>query len=106
MPRPAPSLDHLLRGLPGEELIRPGLEDITAGRESAESLLIEIAQCRLREAGLPVPAIPQPSQEAELRLYFLLGEKYDVEAHYQYNALTQRLEKFCRFFEASAKSTR
>jgi hypothetical protein len=94
------NLDELLRGLPGEELIRPGLEDLAAGRETAESLLIEIAQTRLREAGVPIPVIPPAALEAELRLYALLGEKYDLEAHYQFDALTQRLDKFCRFLES------
>src|SRR3954465_13026705 len=101
-----PALDELLRGLPGEELIRPGLEDLAAGRETAESLLIEIAESRLREAGLPVPVIPPAAQEAELRLYALLCEKYDLEAHYHFNALTQRLDKFCRFLESAARSGR
>src|SRR3954470_20834953 len=99
MPVITPSLDELLRGLPGEELIRPGLKDLAAGRETAESLLIEIAESRLRDAGLPVPVIPPAAQEAELRLYALLCEKYDLEAHYHFNALTQRLDKFCRSLE-------
>jgi hypothetical protein len=103
MPVLAPSLDELLSGLPGEELIRPGLQDLAEGRETAESLLIEMAQTRLREAGLPVPMIPRASQEAELRLYALLGRKHGLEAHYQYGALTQRLDKFCRFLEASSR---
>ncbi|HEV7404808.1 MAG TPA: hypothetical protein VGO11_17835 [Chthoniobacteraceae bacterium] len=99
----ARSFDELLRGLPGEELIRPGLEDLAAGRESEEALLIEMAQTRLREAGLPVPVIPPASPEAELRLYALLGRKHDLEAHYQFGALTQRLDKFCRSLEASVR---
>jgi hypothetical protein len=106
MPVLAPSLDELLRGLPGEELIRPGLDDLAAGRETAESLLIEIAQSRLREAGLPVPLIPPALPEAELRLYALLGRKHDLEAHYQFNALTQRLDKFCRFLESAGRTGR
>jgi hypothetical protein len=93
----------MLRGLPGEELIRPGLDGLAAGRETAESLLIEIAQARLRDAGLPVPVIPRASPEPELRLYALLGEKYDLGAHYQFNALTQRLDKFCRFLESASR---
>lgn len=84
MAAPATSLDELLIGLPGEERVRPGLEDLAAGHESEGSLLIEIAQTRLREAGLRIPPIPAAVQEAELRLYSLLGQKHDDEAHYQY----------------------
>ena len=96
----------MLDGLPGEELIRPGLEDLAASRVTAETLLIEIAQSRLREAGLPIPAIPPASPEAELRLYALLGKQYGLEAHYHYDALTQRLDKFCRFLEAANRARR
>jgi hypothetical protein len=93
------NLDELLRWLPGEEIIRPGMQDLANRRETAESLLIEIAESRMRAAGLPVPAIPPAAEAAELRLCALLSAKYGREARYQYDALTQRVDEFCRFLE-------
>src|SRR5206468_4809728 len=43
--------------LPGESLVTRGLEDLTAGRESAESLLVAIGAPRLRRLGVPVPDV-------------------------------------------------
>jgi len=42
-------------GLPGGELIRRGLKDLAAGRESEEALLVLIGAPRLRRLGLDVP---------------------------------------------------
>lgn len=89
-------------GLPGAELIGPGLADLASGRESKGSLLIEISRSRLAAAGLPVPAAKAHAGVPELRLYALLQKEHGVEAHYHYGALTQRLEKFCRALEGTS----
>ena len=41
--------------LPGEELIRRGIADLSRGEETALALLVSIGAERLRDAGLPVP---------------------------------------------------
>lgn len=94
-PSALPSLDRL----PGAELIRAGLADLTQGRETVATLLVEIAAGRLEQSGLTVPPIPVSVTEAEIRLYRKLGEEHGVEADAQYNALLRRLSSFCRALE-------
>jgi len=42
--------------LPGAEMVRPGLEDLAAGRETEAGLLVAVAAPRLRALGYTVPA--------------------------------------------------
>ena len=80
---------------PGAELVRAGLEDLAAGRESEASLLVSMAAPRLRALGFDVPAGPaEPSH----RLYALL-ESEDEGAHSRYNALVGRAVSFARAAE-------
>jgi hypothetical protein len=82
-----------LRGLPGEDLVREGLRDLSDGIESPAALLVSIGAPRLRWLGIEVPnAIPSP----ELRLYALLTESDGDAAHGRYNALVRRLVSFER----------
>lgn len=83
--------------LPGGELIREGLVDLTAGRESAAALLIAVGAPRLRRLGLPIPEIP--FARAEHRLYELLARTHGDAAHSRYNALIRRLVSFERACE-------
>jgi hypothetical protein len=86
------------KGLPGADLVRRGLDDLAAGRETIESLLVSIGAPRLREAGLQLPpTLPDPGH----RLYFLLGRIHDNDAHSQYNALIRRLVSFERALECA-----
>ncbi|MDX6602408.1 MAG: hypothetical protein QOF13_1610 [Solirubrobacterales bacterium] len=73
-----------LEALPGAGLIQRGAEDLDAGHESAEALLVSIGAPRLRSVGIELSSpIPSP----EHKLYPLLaGEKGDA-AHSAYNAL-------------------
>jgi len=81
---------------PGEDLVRKGLSDLAAGKDSLEALLVSIGSHRLREAGLPVPqALPNP----EHRLYLLLARTFGDDAHSRYNALIRRLVSFERALE-------
>jgi hypothetical protein len=83
--------------LPGEELLRVGLEDLAAGRESAESLALAMAASRLWSVGiaLPGPASPDPAH----RLYELLSDEDRESAHSRYNALAARLASLLRAAE-------
>lgn len=81
-----------LAGLPGEELVRKGLDDVNASRVTAEACLVSIASPRLRQRGLlREDAVLVP--EAELTLYRLLGDR-GGDAYSHYNSLLRRLVSF------------
>lgn len=81
--------------LPGYELVRGGLADLMAGRESEAALMVAMAAPRLRALGIDVP----PTVEgASHRLYELLSER-GGGAHSRYNALVGRMVSFARAAE-------
>lgn len=84
---------------PGHEIVAGGMEDLKAGRETPESLLVAMAATRLRAIGIDVPNSPcdQPSH----RLYELLTEA-GPGAHGRYNALVGRMSSFSRAAEHAA----
>jgi hypothetical protein len=84
-----------LSGLPGSEFVVKGLADLAAGRESPESLLLQISASRLHSFGLDVKAAADP----DLRLYALLQQMHGDGAHSQYNALRRQLVSFQRALE-------
>jgi hypothetical protein len=83
--------------LPGADLVRAGLDDLHAGRESVEACLVLVGAPRLRRLGIDVPqrdvGIP------EHRLYQLLARTDSRTAHSRYNALIRRLVSFERAAE-------
>jgi hypothetical protein len=85
--------------LPGEELVRRGLEDLAAGVESVESLLVSIGSPRLARLGLPVQ---NPFPSPEHRLYELLAAEDSDSAHSRYNALIRRLVSYERAAECAS----
>ena len=91
-----------MENLPGGDLIRAGLRDVAEGVESVEALLVEIAAGRLRESGLPVPAMPPATLDAEIRLHRLLAQTHGDDAYGRYNALLRRLVSFTRAQDATA----
>jgi len=69
------------------------VEDLKAGRESAEALLVSVGAPRLRSLGVDLPSpIPSP----EHKLYLLLTRERGNAAHSAYNALIRRLVSFER----------
>ena len=86
--------------LPGGELIRDGLDDAAAGRETIASLLVAIGAPRLRRGGLVIPDITVA--EPEHRLYELLAVADSDAAHSRYNALIRQLVSFERALECAA----
>jgi hypothetical protein len=82
--------------LPGQELVRVGLADLSAGRESEASLLVQMAAPRLRSLGFDVP--PTARGGSSHRLYELLTER-EGDAHSHYNALVRRMVSFARAAE-------
>lgn len=85
-------------GLPGEGLIRQGLEDLASDRESVGALLVQIGAPRLR---LLVAALPVMTEcgDADRRLYRLLSATHGREAHSQFNSLIRQLVSFERALE-------
>ncbi len=78
-------------GLPGWEIVDPGLADLAAERVTNESLAISIAAPRLRREGVPVsPELEEP----ERRLYRSLAATEGGLAHARYNAILRRLVSF------------
>lgn len=84
---------ELLRGLPGESLIREGLADVAAGRRSVAACLVAIAAPRLRRAGLLAHGAASLPTEPERELYALL-RKNGGDAYARYNALLRELISF------------
>lgn len=80
--------------LPGGDLVRQGLADLTRGEETIPSLLVSIGAPRLRRAGIPVPARTFP--DPEHRLYLRLAAESSDSAHSRYNAWIRRLVSFER----------
>ena len=87
------------RALPGEELVRAGIEDLGRGVESVEALLVSIGAPRLARLGFEIPS-PLPSPEH--RLYELLSREDADSAHARYNALVRRLVSFERAAECAS----
>jgi hypothetical protein len=85
--------DDLIQGLPGETLVRQGLADIQAGRQTAPAYLVAIASPRLRRAGLLSGIHPEATPEPELSLYRLLRAE-GGDAYSRYNALVRELVSF------------
>ena len=83
--------------LPGGSLIREGLDDLAAGRETDASLLVLIGAPRLRRLGLAIPAESRPL--VEHRLYERLRATHGDGAHSHYNALVRLLVSFERAAE-------
>jgi hypothetical protein len=79
--------------LPGDDLIRAGLEDLRSGRRTLPAWLVSIGAPRLRLAGLDVPS---PLPDPEHGLYDLLRREDADAAHGRYNALVRRLVSYER----------
>ena len=91
-----------LLALPGGDLVDKGLRDLTAGRQTAEALLVAIGGPRLRRLGFDVPTLESP----EHALYGLLSRDDPDNAHTRYNALVRRLVSFERAAECVAEQSR
>ncbi len=84
--------------LPGADLIREGLRDLDAGKESIAALLVLIGAPRLRRLGFDVVETPYFPED---RLYEKLSSSYGDGAHSQYNALIRLLVSFERASECA-----
>ena len=73
-------------------MVDKGLDDLAAGRETSESLVVSQAAPRLRREGVPLPAVCIP--DADRRLYRLLEETHGILAHARYLARLRQIASF------------
>jgi hypothetical protein len=94
-------IDSMIRGLPGEDLIRKGIQDLQSNQtQTSEALLMRIASKRLTQAGLAVFQSIKPSdQTAESLLYQRLVENSPQTAYRDYQSQKRRLDSFIRCLE-------
>ena len=81
--------------LPGEDMVREGLQDLEQGRVTDYSLLVLIASPRLRALGLSLPE-HKADTPFEHQLYERLEERLGVGAHTHYNSLIRRIVSYAR----------
>jgi hypothetical protein len=91
--------DNAWAGLPGEELVREGLEDLARGKLSEAGLLVLIAEPRLRAAGVSVRSACRLEGPPEHALYGLLEQTRGPDAFSRYNSLLRRMASFARALE-------
>ena len=84
----------LMEGLPGEALLRKGLDDFESGRRTIAAHLVAIARSRFIRLGLLSPETQTEITEPELQLYRLLREQRTGDAYSRYNALVRELVSF------------
>lgn len=88
--------------LPGAEIVDRGLADLAAERTTPESLLVSIAEPRLRREGIPIGAV---ERDPERRLYELLARTEGDLAHARYTAHLRQIASFadaCRLYRFAA----
>jgi hypothetical protein len=78
-------------GLPGGEIVDAGLSDLAAEKVTVESLLISLAEPRLRREGVPVGAVLVNPED---RLYDLLCTAHDDLAFARYGAYLRQISSF------------
>ncbi len=88
--------------LPGGDLVRQGLEDLRAGVESAQALLVRMFAPRLRQLAFEIPDDDVADELPGHRLYALLQQSHGDAAHSRYNALVRRLVSFARAAECAS----
>jgi hypothetical protein len=82
----------ILDDLPGSDLVREGLADHGAGRQTIASCMVRIASPRLSRAGL-LDSKAIEDNGAELELYQLLAGEGN-RAYSRYNSLLRELVSF------------
>ncbi len=79
-------------GLPGGAMIDRGLDDLVAGRATAESLTVSLAAPRLRREGVPIPKATFP--DADRLLYRRMEDAHGALAHARYLAHLRQVASF------------
>lgn len=83
---------------PGGDIISKGLNDIRNKKlNTVEALAVFTASPRLKWMGFRINA--NKIVDPHLKLYKKLQEKYGNDAHLQYNAVMNRVAKFCNHYD-------
>lgn len=90
--------------LPGEDLVREGLDALAQDRLTDSALLVLIAAPRLRALGLKIPD-RSADTPFEHQLYSQLEERFGAAAHSQYNSLIRRIVSFARSLDRERSRT-
>lgn len=90
----------ILDELPGNHLIRQGLNDLSKGLNTVESFLVKIGSPKLRRCGVAVALSDEEALNADHELYALLSREHGNDAHRRYNALLRELVSFERALES------
>ncbi len=96
-------MTDLKNSLPGEDLVVKGLQDLSKGIFSIESLLILIGAPRLRRLGVSISPKKNLPPSPEHALYARLQGENAKSAHSRYNSLIRRLVSFERALERIKK---
>lgn len=81
--------------IPGSDLVRTGLADLAAGRETIEAMLLLQARERLSRLGYDLPDVAVAWPEG--RMWELIEREVGPRrTHSRYNALRRRLLSFLR----------
>ncbi len=89
-----------LEGLPGAELVRRGVEDLSRNRISAEALTLSIASTRLRRLGIELPEEGTFPADRERALYALLCADGEDDPYFRFNSMRRTLDSFVEALEA------
>ena len=89
-----------LEALPGAELVRRGLEDLSRKTLSAEALTLAIASTRLRGLGIDLPEEGTFPDDRELALYARLCADGADDPYLRFNAMKRELDSFVEALEA------
>ena len=91
--------------LPGEDLVREGLDDLCAHKQTLNALLVAVGAPRLRRLGLILPPDDELPARPEHQLYDLLAAQNPTNAHSTYNALIRRLVSYEHALELAIAQT-
>ncbi len=89
--------------LPGEELVKQGMADLSQNLLTDLSLLVLVAGPRLRRLGISVPdsAFSRPYEH---QLYARLEQRLGTAAHSHYNSLIRRIVSYEHALEREQSS--
>jgi hypothetical protein len=79
----------------------PGIEDLSAGRDTVESAAVLLAARRLRASGLDVPEVSSSPEEPGHVLYRRLVDSGTGDPYSRYNAILRRIDSFARALEGA-----
>lgn len=90
--------------IPGEELVKKGLQDLSQGIFSMQALLVLIGAPRLCKLGVSIPFTKNSPDSPEHALYQHLQKENWRDSHSRYNALIRRLVSYERILEKKSRT--